>query len=258
MKSFLILFAAAALVAPASSQDQGPGIDLIELYELSQREGATDEQLRQMLDDKALINDKAPESPELEKTRQDMRDFFREFKEEREPKRPGQIKDDARPRQMMDGQPSDSPNPPPRWLVGLVVKPLDPALRSHFDLPDGSGVLVESVMRAGPAAKAGIKRNDIIVTADGQKISSLEGLKKAVEKSGSEGKAMNIEVIQRGTKRVVKVAPLGPESAGGSVEQSGPTNNPIFRIQRQLEAQQKEIEQLRREVRELRARIEQE
>lgn len=260
MKPFLLLFAASVLVAPLPAQDNGPGTDLIELFEKSQREGASDEELMKMLERKGLI--------ELQDTR------FREVTPE-ELKRENDAADEMRLRskgtaergdggmpnvEAMPGQvPGPVPPQAPRWLVGLVVRPLDPALRLHFDLQDGAGMLVESVMRGSPAAKAGIKRNDIVVTADGRKISSLEALKKAVEKAGSEGKAMNLEVIQRGKRSVVEVKPRDPEDPAAKAKPTdpGPAKRPMIEIQRRLEQQQQEIEALRREVRELRARLDQ-
>lgn len=261
MKSFLLLIATAALAAPLAAQNEGPGNDLIELFEKSQREGASDEELMKLLENKPLIDLRGPEfrevtPEELQREKDAVDDMIRRLKRNAEPGDAGGSKDEAR----QIPEPELMPPPPSRWLVGLVVKPLNPALRSHFDLPDGAGVLVESVMRGGPAAKAGIKQNDIVVTADGRKISSLEELKSAVEKTGSEGKTMHVEVIQRGRKRVVEVVPLGPESlsGGGTEVKPGPANRPMIRIERQLDRQQREIEALRREIRELRARLDQE
>jgi C-terminal processing protease CtpA/Prc len=175
------------------------------------------------------------------------------------------LEKDLRPRPDRQGKPAeperaapDVATRPPRWLVGLVVSPLDPALRSHFDLPEGTGVVVGSVMRGSPAAGAGIKTNDLIVTADGRRVASLEDLKAAVEKAGSEGKAMKLEVIQRGKRSVVEVKPRGPEAPAAKTErkEAGPAMRPMIEIQRRLDQQQREIKALRREVRELRAQKE--
>lgn len=268
MKPSILLLAASALVAPLSAQDKGPGTDLIDLFEKSQREGTTDHELMRMLEDKALMERKVPEfresSPDAEKQREILEELLRKDAERArfrllidgsESKEPGRAKDEATPRRTMDGQPSDPSLQPPRWLVGLVVKPLVPALRSHFDLPDGAGVLVESIMRDGPAAKAGIRPNDIIVAANGRKVSSLEDLKGVVEKAGSEGKQVHLEVIHRGKRNIVKMEPL---DSGEQVEKAGEPSvakRPMIEIQRRLDQQQREIERLRREVKELRERI---
>lgn len=261
MKPILFLLAACACVAPLSAQDQGPGNDLIELFEKSQREGATDEELMRMLEDKSLLDLRGPEfreiSPEeLQREKDAVFDLIRRLKGPAQPGLPDRANEDASPRRDME-----SPTPrQPRWLVGLVVNPLDPALRAHFDLPEGSGVVVESVMRGSPAAESGIKTNDLIVTADGRKVASLEDLRAAVEKAGSEGKAMKLDVIQRGKRSIVKVKPRGPEAPAVKADrrEPGPAMRPMMEIQRRLDQQQKEIEALRREIRELRSRLDQE
>ena len=259
MKSFLFLIAACAFVAPLSAQDQGPGNDLIELFEKSQREGASDEELMRMLEDKALLDLRGPEfrevSPEeLQREKDAVFDMIRRLEGQAQLGTPERAQDDASPRQDME---STAPRQA-RWLAGLVVNPLDPALRAHFDLPEGSGVIVGSVMRGSPAAEAGIKTNDLIVTADGRKVSSLEDLRTAVEKAGSEGKAMKLEVIQRGKRSVVEVKPRSPEAPAANAERKepGPAMRPMMEIQRRLDQQQREIEALRREIRELRAQKE--
>lgn len=256
MKPILFLIAACASVAPLSAQDEGPGNDLIELFEKSQREGATDEELMRMLEDKSLLDLRGADSreispEELQREKDAVFDMIRRLKGPARQEGPDRAKDAASPRRDMENREPRQP----RWLVGLVVNPLDPALRAHFDLPEGSGVIVESVMRGSPAAEAGIRTNDLIVTADGRKVSSLEDLRTAVEKAGSEGKSMKLEVIQRGKRSVVEVKPRGPDAPAAEADRKepGPAMRPMMEIQRRLDQQQREIEALRHEIRELRA-----
>jgi len=260
MKPTLFLIAACACVAPLSAQGEGPGNDLIELFEKSQREGASDEELMRMLEDKSLLDLRGPAfrevSPEeLQREKDAVFDTIRRLKGPAQPEGPNRTKNDAAPRRDMEGA---APRQP-RWLVGLVVNTLNPALRAHFDLPEESGVVVESVMRGSPAAEAGIKTNDLIVTADGRKVASLEDLRAAVEKAGSEGKAMKLDVIQRGKRSIVEVKPRGPEAPAARAErrEPGPAMRPMIEIQRRLDQQQREIEALRREIRELQSRLDQ-
>lgn len=247
MKPIFAILIATALVAPLSAQDPRPGNDLIDLFEKSQREGATDEELMRMLELKAMTELGLDAKPAPERKDATSGEEARNSPE-------GRTRD-ARPRPFLKRPFQDEGLP--RWFVGLVVEPLDPALRSHFDLPKDAGVLVESVMPGSPAAEAGIRQNDIIVTANSRNVSSLETLKAEVAKAGSEGKSMNLEVIQRGKKAVLKVTPRGPEAPAAKSDRpdQSPAMRPMIEIQRRLEAQQKEIEALRREVRELRARL---
>ncbi len=250
MKPIFSIFFAASLAAPLSAQEPRPGNDLIDLFEKSQREGATDEELMRMLERKAMIELGLDGKPDPERKEAGPGKEARSAPEDRTR--------DAKPRPFLK-LPSEADGRP-RWFVGLVVAPLDPVLRSHFDLPKDAGVLVESVMPGSPAAEAGIRQNDIVVTANGRNVSSLETLKTEVAKAGGEGKAMNLDVIQRGKKTVVKVTPRGPEAPSAKSDRAdqGPAMRPMIEIQRRLDVQQKEIEALRREVRQLRARLDQE
>lgn len=267
MKPSVLLLATAALVAPLAAQGEGPGTDLIDLFEKSQREGATEEELMNMLQNKALLDLQVPESRESKpdpdkKLREELlrkdaeQQRFRPLPGDAKQMKQARAKESASPRRMMEGGPALQP---PRWFVGLVVKPLDPALRSHFDLPDGAGMVVESVMPGSPAAMAGIMPNDILVSANGRKISTLEELKAGVEKAGSNGKAVNFEMIHRGTRKAVKVAPRGPEVSAGPAKKAAPvpanSKRPMIEIQRKLDQQQQEIEALRREIQQLQERI---
>ena len=60
----------------------------------------------------------------------------------------------------------------PVWL-GLDLQELNPALAAHFGLERPQGVLVLQVMKDSPAAAAGLKRGDLILTFNGHR---LEGI----------------------------------------------------------------------------------
>ena len=61
-----------------------------------------------------------------------------------------------------------------RAYLGLQLQSLpDPdLLATHLDLPPGQGVLVAQVLRASPAERAGLQRNDIIHSIDGRPAAS--------------------------------------------------------------------------------------
>jgi serine protease Do len=65
--------------------------------------------------------------------------------------------------------------------LGLSVRPLTPEERKQVDVT--TGLLVESV-GDGPSAHAGIRRGDVILSVNGEKVSSLEKLRSLVAKSG--------------------------------------------------------------------------
>ncbi len=67
-----------------------------------------------------------------------------------------------------------------RGWAGLAVKSIDDGVRAQLKIKDGQGVEVTSVDRTGPAAKAGLKRRDIILTWDGAAVTDPKMLKKMV------------------------------------------------------------------------------
>ena len=65
-----------------------------------------------------------------------------------------------------DSTPSDSETPDPQAYVGAQVEPLTPQLAKFFGVRAGNGLLVRSVEDKSPAANAGLRVGDIIVTAN--------------------------------------------------------------------------------------------
>jgi S1-C subfamily serine protease len=81
-------------------------------------------------------------------------------------------------------------------------------------LPEVSGVIVLRVLENTPAAKAGVRRYDVITSVDGQAISSAEQLQQVVDRSRL-GKALKVE-LRRGDQSMqlsVRTAELKDEEA---------------------------------------------
>jgi hypothetical protein len=94
----------------------------------------------------------------------------------------------------------------PKYWIGLQGRPIDSAaLRTHLQLADDVGVLVENVVQDSPAAKAGLRQYDIIVAVNGEPISDLTAVQKVVAESGK--KAIDLKVISLAKESSVKVTP---------------------------------------------------
>src|SRR5208283_4177280 len=61
------------------------------------------------------------------------------------------------------------------WL-GIKIRTLTAALAQQMGLKDDKGVLLVDVAEGGPAAKAGLKKGDVVVECEGVKISKASQL----------------------------------------------------------------------------------
>lgn len=127
-----------------------------------------------------------------------------------------------------------------RGLLGVQTDILTPEKAEVFDLPkDAKGVLVANLSPAdGPAAQAGLKRNDIIVAVDDKKVSSPEDLRLLIGQT-LPGTKVTVKYIRNGkteTKEVTlgKVedinAPVGGLLEGVTVERVSDETRKQYRI----------------------------
>jgi membrane-associated protease RseP (regulator of RpoE activity) len=94
----------------------------------------------------------------------------------------------------------------PKYWIGLQGRPIDsPVLRTHLQLADDVGVLVENVVPGSPAEKAGLRQHDIIIAVDGEPISAVTALQEVVAERGK--KAIELKVIRLAKERKISVTP---------------------------------------------------
>jgi serine protease Do len=79
--------------------------------------------------------------------------------------------------------------------LGLAVRPLQPQERKQAGIPNG-GLVVEDV--AGPAAAAGVEPGDVILSVNGQSVSSIEQMRTIVAKSNKSAALL----VQRGDDKI--------------------------------------------------------
>jgi len=110
-----------------------------------------------------------------------------------------------------------------RGYLGLYPQDVTPALAKQFGLSQPSGALVGEVEPDTPAARAGLKRGDVIVAMNGQAITSANDLRLRVSEMAP-GTTVKLQISREGKTQDVNVALAElPEKAekAGSQENGG-------------------------------------
>lgn len=91
------------------------------------------------------------------------------------------------------------------WL-GIIFAgvTINDELQKEYDLAVNHGIVVNNVVKDGPAAAAGMKENDIITNVAGQKIETFRDLQEAIEKA-KVGDVVKVEVVRDNEKVTIDV-----------------------------------------------------
>ncbi len=107
-------------------------------------------------------------------------------------------------------------------FLGIGADPLPELLATHLNLKPGEGVVVRSVHPDGPAAKAGVQENDIIVRIGGQAVASQQDLAAQIRKH-KPGEEISIDTIRKG-KAEAKTATLAARPEGMAAQEGAPAD----------------------------------
>jgi serine protease Do len=94
--------------------------------------------------------------------------------------------------------------------IGVSVRDVDEADLKREKLPALGGAVVEDVQTDSPAAKAGMKAGDVIVSFDGEKVRSARHLSRLIEETPA-GRDVETTVIRAGEKVAMKMAPVSTD-----------------------------------------------
>ena len=90
-----------------------------------------------------------------------------------------------------------------RTRLGVTVESLSDQLAEYFGAKDGKGVLISEVRDDTPASKAGLKAGDVITAVDGEKVSNVQDLTRAI--SRKEEGPVNITIIRNQSEQTITV-----------------------------------------------------
>ena len=107
------------------------------------------------------------------------------------------------------------------WL-GVVVQAVTPELARSFGLKGSEGVLVSDTIENSPAARADIRRGDIIVSFDGRRIKEIDQLPRTVAATDV-GKKVLVGIIRDGKHlEIPAMVAEAPEEARDIPVKKGP------------------------------------
>ncbi len=132
-----------------------------------------------------------------------------------------------------------------RGFLGVATNPLTPELAEEFGLPkDTKGVIITNLNPPdGPAAKAGLKRNDVIVGIDDKKVTTFEDFRLLIGQTPPETK-VTVKYLRNGKPETKEVtlgrvgdagAPTGELLPGVTVEPVSADTRKAFRIDESVE-----------------------
>jgi membrane-associated protease RseP (regulator of RpoE activity) len=109
----------------------------------------------------------------------------------------------------INGLPAPERNEAPKYWIGLLggAIPADHPLRAHLDLPENQGLLVANVVPNSPAAKAGVKKHDILLKANDADLHEMTDLVDLVASEGAKKAQITLEVFRHGNRESVYLTP---------------------------------------------------
>jgi serine protease Do len=115
-----------------------------------------------------------------------------------------------------------------RGYLGVSIQNIDDELRQSLGLSSTKGALVTEVMEASPAAKAGIRRGDVVLKWRGREIRTASSLTDVVSRT-QVGESVECEIFRDGKTQTVRVVvderPADIDSRGSA---SAPASDGVF------------------------------
>jgi len=128
---------------------------------------------------------------------------------------------------------SESPNIRTIFGARLDKRPLPDFLAKHLGLSSGQGFRIINLHHDGPAHKAGLEKDDILVGFQGQDVTDADEFVTAIRQS-SPGAEVKLDIIHLGKRKTVKVKlglfegseydwvyPMEPEFIGRQISRPG-------------------------------------
>lgn len=136
-------------------------------------------------------------------------------------------------------------------FLGVQTQALTAELKERLNVPTDAGAVITEVVPNSPAARAGLRRDDVITAVDERPVKTPADLRDAVQKAGP-GKAVTLQVV-RGKEKLAVKATLR-EGAFGYFLTPGEDRFPTVDVESMFD-QGRRIRELERRVEELEKRL---
>jgi len=149
--------------------------------------------------------------------------------------------------------------PAGRARLGVRIETLNDDLAAALNAPGYAGVLVLEVMKDTPAARAGLRAGDVILSVNDRGVTDAAGLVKALR--DVDGK-VSLGVSRKGTRRTVEAELNAAPRSGRESTEEGPGRVEVFRRESRDRSDadrddlKQQVEELRQQLRELRHQLE--
>lgn len=94
--------------------------------------------------------------------------------------------------------------------LGVQIQELTDGLRDYFKVKGNDGVLISEVVEDSPAAKAKLKAGDIILSVNGDNVSTTSELQRAISRHNPDSE-VEFEIVRKGRSRDI-TATLGAQN----------------------------------------------
>lgn len=100
----------------------------------------------------------------------------------------------------------------PKHWIGASVEAIPATLRAQLELPEDRGLAVSRLVEDAPAAKAGLKVHDVVLTIDGSPVACGPDMVDRVSKAGD--KPLTLEILRAGERCNVTVTAVKRPTLG--------------------------------------------
>jgi serine protease Do len=91
-----------------------------------------------------------------------------------------------------------------RGWIGIATEPLTNELAQSFGLREARGAVVARVYPGGPAATAGLEKNDVVVTFEGVPVEDYRQLQR-LSADAEVGKTVKLEIVRNRERRTIQL-----------------------------------------------------